>query len=75
MPQLLIVVGILAVANYAIFQSGIDFYEENMVDEKEGTVEVYEVETEEGAAAEDATQAQSAEEAAKTDVEEAQQAQ
>lgn len=45
MAQLWIVMGGFALINFAIFTVGVDFYEENMMeDTEEGTVEIYEVE-------------------------------
>lgn len=46
MMQLWVVVGVLAVANYAIFNGGVEFYEKNFGDENKGVVEVYEVDEE-----------------------------
>lgn len=45
MAQLWIVMGGFMLLNFAIFTVGVDFYEENMMDEpEEGEVEIYEVE-------------------------------
>lgn len=44
MPQLIILMGVLSIANFAFFNYGVDVYEEARMDEEGGgVVEVYEV--------------------------------
>ena len=47
MPQLIILMGVLSIANFVVFNAGVDYYEENILEAEEGVVEGYEVDQEE----------------------------
>ena len=47
MPQLIILMGVLSIANFVVFNAGVDYYEENILEPEEGVVEVYEVDEKE----------------------------